>query len=161
MTYLKYWTCFTTFSSGPNVDFEHAFVCLIAFCFIFFSVCYIFFFDEIWKCKEKCLDTLFFYKNFCSWSYVIFKKLRVLFLRNFFKNLLVAGIFLRGCWSWRFWTYIYVLGHSETIPTAADETATGRIYKSLVAWMHIQWFSAGYSEDVCIRTWHKKLVLPM
>ena len=56
---------------------------------------------------------------------------------------------------------MYVLGHSETIPTAADETATGRIYKSLVAWMHIQWFSAGYSEDVSIRTWHKKLVLPM
>ena len=91
LTYLKYWTCFTTFSSGPNVDFEHTFVCLIAFCFIFFSVCYIFFFDETWECKEKCLDTLVFHKNFCSWSYVIFKKLLELFLRNFFKNLF-------GCW---------------------------------------------------------------
>ena len=46
--------------------------------------------------------------------------------------------------------YIYALGCSEIIPTAADETATGRIYTSLVVWMHVQWLRGGYSEDVYI-----------
>ena len=48
----------------------------------------------------------------------------------------------------RFWTYIYVLCCSEIIPTAADKTATGLIYTSLVVWMHVQWLRAGYSEVV-------------
>ena len=31
-----------------------------------------------------------------------------------------------------------------------------RIYKLLVAWMHVQWLHAGYSEDVYICPWHAK-----
>ena len=52
----------------------------------------------------------------------------VIFGLLFQKPPLVAGIFLCGCWRWRFWTYIYVLGCSEIILTTADETATGLLY---------------------------------
>ena len=39
---------------------------------------------------------------------------------------------------------------------AADETAIGGIYTSLVVWMHVQWLRAGYSEDVYIHPWRAK-----
>ena len=42
--------------------------------------------------------------------------------------------------------YINVLGCSETIPMAAEETATGRIYMSLVVWMHVQRVGARYEK---------------
>ena len=37
---------------------------------------------------------------------------------TFSKTPLVADIFLRGYWSWRFWTYIHVLVCSESTPTS-------------------------------------------
>ena len=87
----------------------------------------------------------------------IFLWLLSYFWVTFSKNSLVVGLFLRSCWSWRFWVYIYVLGCSETIPTATFETTTGRVCTSLVVWMHVQWLSAGYSEDVHIRPWREKI----
>ena len=47
---------------------------------------------------------------------------------------------------------LHTLSCSETIPTAVDETATGRIYTSLLVWMHVQWFRATYSKQ-CIYTY--------
>ena len=51
---------------------------------------------------------------------------------------------------------MYVLGCSEMIPTAANETAIGRIYTPFVVWMHVQWLHAGHREDVYIRPWDTK-----
>ena len=93
--------------------------------------------------KISAVDLRLSLKNCCSYFRVTFSKTS-------------CGILLRGCWSWRSCTYAYVLTCSEIIPTAADKTATGRIYTSLVVWMHVQWLPAGYSEDVHIRLWHTK-----
>ena len=47
---------------------------------------------------------------------------------------------------------LHTLSCSETIPMDADETATGRIYTSLLVWMHVQWLHATYSKQ-CIYTY--------
>ena len=75
--------------------------------------------------KISAVDLRLSLKNCCSYFRVTFSKTS-------------SGILLRGCWSWRSCTYVYVLTCLEIIPTAADETATGRIYTSLVVWMHVQ-----------------------
>ena len=88
--------------------------------------------------------------------YIFLKITTSYFWVTFSKTHLVAGIFLGGCWGWQFWMYIDVLGRSEIIPMAADETAIGHIYRLLVVWIHVQWLSTRYSEDVYICPWHTK-----
>ena len=44
----------------------HLFVGMAVY-FIFFSVYYIFFFNETWKTKNICLDISVLYKKLCSW----------------------------------------------------------------------------------------------
>ena len=88
--------------------------------------------------------------------YIFLKITTSYFWVTFSKTHLVAGIFLGGCWGWQFWMYIVILGRSEIIPMAADETAIGHIYTLLVVWIHVQWLSTRYSEDVYIRPWHTK-----
>ena len=53
--------------------------------------------------------------------------------------------------SWRFWTYIYVLGCSQTIPTAADETGQNvYIHRCLFECMY-----SGCAQGIA-SPWHAK-----
>ena len=106
--------------------------------FIFFSVCYIFFFDETWKSK-KCLDIPVLYKSFCSWflqlilqllSGLLFQKL--LWLLAYFYVAAEVDNFGR----------IYVLDCSELIPTALMKLQQGiYISRSLIECMY-----SGYAQ---------------
>ena len=103
----------------------------------------VFFFDETWKSKNICfdipvstkisaVDIRLFLKNYYSYFRVTFSKTLSLLAQ--------------------FYMVSHTLSCSETIPMDADETATGRIYTSLLVWMHVQWLRATYSKQ-CIYTY--------
>ena len=102
--------------------------------FISYSLAYITFFSLM---KRERLRTYVLISQFSTKSYAVdfslfLKNCYKLFSRYFFKNSFGYWHIFTCCWSWRFWTYIYVLGCSKIILMAAAETAIGRIYTSLV-----------------------------
>ena len=82
--------------------------------------------------KISAVDIRLFLKNYYSYFRVTFSKTLSLLAQ--------------------FYMVSHTLSCSETILMAANETATRRIYTSLLVWMHVQWLRATYSKQ-CIYTY--------